>query len=783
MMLFASVLSVHAQTVSDSLSTEMLDQAVVSSVRVQKNAPFAVANVKRADLETFSKTGRELPFLFSYTPGVLAWSDNGTGVGTSYLRIRGAGDSRINVTIDGMPLNSPEDECVFWANMNSYSAMLESVQIQRGAGSSTSGDGAFGGSVSLRSKAMSYTPEIELNASYGSYNTFNLGTSFSTGLLRNHFVVEGGYHQSGTDGYLAGTSGRSGSYYAGAGWIGGSFIIKFRNIGNFEHTGQAWNGVVSGNDDLSLMDGTYGASTGIKGYADLYNAGLGKYNSLYEHLVTDSDGNFVKDAGGNYQTARYVMSDGSYWPQTTDNFTQNHSILSASWRISEHLKTSLSLRYTYGYGYYEEFRPQNKLSKFGLTFVKSDGGKLARTDFVRRKGLDQNTYGLAYNINYTDDSWDIIGGLALQRFKAGHFGYLTYISDPELSASLLSNGRYSYYDSDAFKGDYSGFVKATWHIYDHWDIFGDIQYRHVDYSTDGVNDKFIKRPDGTYANQVLDIDKKYDFLNPKAGVNYSNGAHRAYFSAAISHREPERNNFTDNGSYPAPEAERLTDLELGYQYGGKTWSAGANLYYMDYNNQFVQTGQVSDIGESLTTNIKYSYRAGIELTAGADICPWLRLDANAALSRNRILDFNEYAEDWDNGYSVIHYDNSTLAFSPSVIANGFASFHHENFQLVWHTSFVSRQYLDNTGSESRSLPAYSVSAINAEYTLHPQKYIKSVTMGLSLNNIFNAHYAAGGWTYSAIYASGGHPESSRYYQNGYFPMSGFSALGSITLRF
>lgn len=785
MMLLASVLAVHAQTAGDSLVVEQLDKAVVTAVRVQKNAPYAVANIEEKELNDFSKSGKELPFLFSRTPGILAWSENGAGTGTSYLRIRGAGDSRINVTIDGMPLNSPEDECVFWANMNSYSSFLGSVQIQRGVGSSTSGDGAFGGTVSLATKPLSYLPSVEVNASYGSFNTFNAGASFSTGLIHNHFIMEGAYHETDTDGYVHGTSGRSGSYYGALTWLGRNFILKYRNIGNFEHTGQAWNGVVAGNDDLSIMDGTYGTTTGIHSYADLYNAGLGRYNPLYEQLVTDADGNFVKDVEGKYQTARYNMNDGSLWPRTTDNFVQNHSILSAAWNISERWSTNLSMRYTYGYGYYEEFRPQNKLSKFGLSFTSADGTKVKRSDFVRRKGLDQDTYGLVYNLAYRDGRTEVLGGLSLQRFSGNHFGYLNYISNEELSASLLSDGDYKYYDSDARKDDYSGFVKATTRLWEHWNIFADLQYRYVTYRTDGINNKFIQFEDGTYINQRLDISEDYDFFNPKAGINFSSDGHRAYASVAISHREPERNNFTDNGSYPAPKAESLTDYELGYQYDGGSWHVGANLYYMDYRDQFVQTGQVSDIGEALTTNIAKSFRAGLELTADFDVTRWLNLSANAALSRNRILDFDEYAEDWDSesGYTVIHYDKSSLAFSPSTIANVFANLHFGDFSALWHSSYVSRQYLDNTANEDRSLPAYSLSGIDFGYTLHPRKFIKEVKFGLDLGNVFNGHYAANGWVYSAIYASGGHDNDKRYYQIGYIPMAGFTALGSVTLKF
>ena len=789
------VATVQAQeqqtTDSDSTRVERLQEVVVKGVRAQKNAPYAVENIRKGDLSTHAKTGRELPFLFAQTPGVTAWSENGLGTGTTYMRIRGAGDSRINVTLDGVPLNSPEDQCVFWANMNSYGTLLGSVQIQRGVGTSTNGDGAFGGTVALASATPLPTPSLEVTGSYGSYNTWNAGLNFSTGLLGRSVIIDGAYHETRTDGFIHGTSGRSGSYYGGLTWlVSDGFAIRYKNIGNFEKTGQAWNGVTAGDNNLSLMDGTYGAQTGIRTYKDMYEAGLGRYNSLYESLAYDADGNFARDAGGNYLTERYQMSNGSLWDKTTDNFWQNHNILSLAWKSGTNWTGTVSAHYTYGYGYYHEFRPNNKLSKFGLVMADDEGNNIKRTDFARKKGLSQNTYGFLGNVNYRDDRWDVIGGLSLQEFEGNHFGYLTYAAHPVV-AQLTDRccGRYKYYDSDARKLDGNAYVKAALQLGEQWSVFADMQYRHVSYETDGINDKFYDDASGYY-NQRLDIDKKYDFLNPKAGFSWQLDGHRAYGSVAMSHREPERNNFTDNGSYPAPKAEQVMDYELGYTYNGDCWRAGVNLYYMDYKDQFVQTGEVSDIGENLTTNIKDSYRMGIELKAGVDPTSWLTIEGNAALSKNQIKDFDEVVEDWDQGSRTIHYDNSTLAFSPSLLLNGFVNLHYRGWQATWHTNFVSRQYLDNTENTQRSLPCYSASSASVSYTLGKSqlsklkaKIFKEAIFGLNFNNVFNRRYAASGWVYSAICESYGHANDNRYYQIGFIPMAGFTMMGNVTLRF
>ena len=781
----AGVNAQNNNAVYDTTKFEVLNEVVISGVQIPQTAPFAVTNIDKSELNDFSKTGQELPFLFSKTPGIIAWSENGVGTGTTYMRLRGAGDSRINVTLDGVPLNSPEDQCVFWANMNSYGSLLGKVQIQRGVGASTNGDGAFGGTIQLSSATPSMVPSAEITGSYGSFNTLNFGLKASTGMLWNHLVIDGAYHETSTDGFIHGTSGRSGSYYGGATWMGKNFIIRYKNIGNFEKTGQAWNGVTAGDNNLSLMDGTYGATTGIKTYEDLYKVGLGQYNSLYEYLVTDENGDFVKDENGHYLTQRYQMNDGSFWDKTTDNFWQDHNFLSAAWEINEHWATTMTLHYTYGYGYYEEFRFNNKLSKFGMTYYDAEGNQVKKTDFVRKKGLRQDTYGLLWYTKYNSGKWNLISGLSLQNFQGNHFGYVTYIANQDVANQYLAQGDYQYYDSDASKFDGNVFAKATYNISNQWSVFGDLQYRHVNYVTTGINDKFYDDESGYY-NQPLDIHEIYHFFNPKGGLSWNLDNHHAYASVAMSHREPERNNFTDNGSYPFPKPEQLLDYELGYNYNGNIWQVGANLYYMDYTDQFVQTGAVSDIGEALTTNIKDSYRMGVELQAGVNATRWLTLEANATLSQNKIKDFDEVVEDWDNwdtGTQTIHYDNSTLAFSPSAILNGFITFHHKGFEATWHSNYISRMFLDNTENLDRSLPGYSTSNLSLGYSFKPKKVVKEALVRVNLNNVFNKHYAASGWVYSAICDSYGHPNDNRYYQIGYIPMAGFNVMGNLTLRF
>lgn len=524
------------QTKLDTTRVNNLNEVVVKAVRAPKSSPFAVENIKKTELERFASSGKELPMLFARTPGVLAWSENGVGTGTVYMRMRGAADSRINVTVDGVPLNSPEDQCVFWVNMNSYAALMGSAQIQRGVGASTNGDGAFGGSVSLATAAPSLKPTVEVTGSYGSFNTYRVGGNFSTGLLADHFIIDGSYHETNTDGYIHGTGGRSGSYYGGLTWLGDRFKLSYKNIGNFEHTGQAWNGVAAcnydGDTDLKAW--------GINSYKDMWKHGLGKFNSLYEELVIPMDDNWAADPTKPLTTERYKMRDGSYWKQTTDNFEQSHNILNFTWQPADmRWSHSVTAHYTYGYGYYTEFKKDTKLaSKFGINEMYEKNGELkpVKSDAIRKKGLTQNNYGALYNVNYKDALWDVMGGFSMQLFRCNHWGKVTYIADEALEKKYFTDGRYKYYDSDANKNDWSWFFKANRKFGNGWNWFLDMQMRYVNYNTDGLNDHFEQGADGNYKNQSIDINENYFFVNPKAGISYDANGHKAYASIAYANR-------------------------------------------------------------------------------------------------------------------------------------------------------------------------------------------------------------------------------------------------------
>lgn len=727
---------------ADSLLTEQLKEAVILTEATPRNSPFAVSRISREDIKEFSGGVQELPYLFSRTPGVISWGDNGLGTGTTYLRIRGSGDSRINVTLDGVPLNSPEDQCVFWANMNSYASFLGGVKIQRGVGSSSNGDGAFGGTVALTTKVPSSEFALNADFAYGSYNTTKGGLTLSSGLLGGKWILEGSYHHSYTDGYVHGTAGNSGSWMAAVSFLPApGWVIRYRNIGNYEHTGQAWNGVETGDD------GTF------QSYGQLYAAGLGRYNSLCE--------------------SRYLNDKGEWafkpFPQiTTDNFVQDHNILTATWDINDKWKSSATLHYTWGSGYYDNFIPNKSVSKFGLEPVVDENGKLVKkSDFVRKKGLTQNTAGMILNANRRSEKLELFFGLNAQYFNGDHYGYLTYIGNEALREAYAPDGKdYRYYSSAADKTDLSAYAKASWKIGAGFSLFADLQYRYVHYRIESI------------------ADKHYHFFNPKAGAEWRLGSHSAFASVAVSNREPERNNFTDNGSYDPPKPEKLIDYELGYSYSGRIFSGGLTMYYMDYRDQFIRTGELSDIGEALTTNISRSMRSGAEISATIRPLSWLDLEADAAFSANRLYDFDEVVDNWEGDPVRIHYDKSVISFSPAVVAGGGFRFHLAGAALRWRTSYVSRQYMDNSACIERSIPAYSTTDIDLSYTLKPSRCaIREARFGILAGNIFDSHHACGGWVYSAICESVGYTADKRYTEAGFVPSAGITLIGTVSLSF
>ncbi|MGM9758663.1 MAG: TonB-dependent receptor [Parabacteroides sp.] len=704
-----------------------LDEVVVSATKASKGTPVAYSDVTKEELKR-RNDGQGIPFLISQSPSVIMTSDAGNGVGYSSFRIRGTDANRINITMNGVPLNDSESHGVFWVNMTDIASSLENIQIQRGAGTSTNGAAAFGATVAMESEKPSPETYAEYAISAGSFGTVKHTVKGGTGLIHNHFAFDGRYSNVRSDGFIDRARARMSSYYASAAYYADNTLIKFQAFGNSEQTYQAWNGVPS-----YLLESNR------------------TYNSCGEYTEN---------------------GETKYYDNQTDNYWQHHYHLMATQRIGSLWDMALTLHYTDGNGYYEDYKAGAKFASYKLpNYVDSEGNTVKKTDLVRRKWLDNDFYGAIYSLNYHNESGlQMTFGAAANRYVGDHFGRVMWAK----LAQNLPQPDYEYYRNTGKKTDYNVFLKANYQFNSHFNGYLDLQYRGIDYSIEGSDDK---------AGDNLQIDKHWDFFNPKVGLNYTSGGHNAFASFAVAHREPNRDNFTEAGPNERPTSERLFDYEAGYTFQGKGFHVGANLYYMDYDNQLILTGKISEIGEALTSNIKDSYRMGLELTGGVQITDWLQWNANLTLSQNKINDFTEVIENYDadwnpigNGELEQYLGKTNIAFSPDIIANSLFDVQWKGFSASFSSQFVGRQYLDNTSAKSRSIDPYFVNNLRVGYLFKP-RFAKEIGLDVTINNLFNEKYETNGWVYSAMVGG------ERYTEDGYFTQAGTNVMARLTFRF
>ena len=706
-----------------------LDEVVI-------NAPVAqVTNnhvtLDRAQLNQ-SNTGQNLPYLLSSTPALIATSDDGLGVGYTYFRIRGTDHTRINMTVNDVPLNDSESQTVFWVNMADMSSSMSSIHVQRGVGTSTNGSASFGGSINMQtgdgyrvSDMDEGQSRFELSFNGGMYNTFREMVSAHLA-LPHHWQVNARFSKVNSDGFLYRTASDLYSYYGDLGWYGARTQLVARFFGGSEKTGMGWDGV------------DYNTAYGING-ADR------RYNPAGEYTTTAADG----------------TDSLAYYPNQTDNYAQQHAQLSINHRFNPQWSLSATAHYTHGAGYYEQYK-RKKLSYWGLPYSHKAYG-------MYRKQLDNHFFGGVLTAKYISEPLDLQFGGAANSYMGDHFGTLHYLED-----TLILPINYEYYRNDAKKIDANIYAKANWRIINRGQeklsLYADLQYRYVHYERNGVNDE-----------DMTDLPLKVDFhfFNPKAGLTYQNRGHLLSASFAIANREPSRNNYKENVLYDAatgdyvglPHAERLYDYELGYTYSHQRFALGANLYFMDYDNQLVLTGEYNDVGAYKTKNVKDSYRMGAELTAGIKITQWLRWDGNVVLSRNKILNYHQYVDLYDNqsDWNWVGQDSvvgtTTIAFSPSITVSSLFTVDIAGFTATVLTNVVGKQYLDNTQDENASLRAYSTTNLNLQYALPIEQWCQKnatmaaechhlplVTLLCQVNNMFNAKYANNGGAEASRFA-------------------------------
>lgn len=673
------------------------------------------STLKKSDIEK-QNFGQDLPFLLNFTPSVVVNSDAGAGVGYTGIRVRGSDQTRINTTLNGIPVNDAESQGVFWVNMPDLASSAQSISLQRGVGTSTNGAGAFGASLNIQTFSKpEEKPSAEINNSWGSFNTWKHTLQASTGLMSNNFVVDARLSQIKSDGFIDRAFSDLQGMYLSGGYYGENTTLRFNLMKGRERTYQAWFGV---REDILKENRTFNPYT-------------------YDNQV--------------------------------DNYNQNHYQFIIDHKISKHLSANVSLFYVRGFGYYEEFREKDAFSKYGLADVTIGDSTIAESNIIRRRWLDNHFYGTVFSLDYEKDSWNIIYGGGWNKYEGKHFGEIIWA---EIAAN--QNIRQRYYDNDAFKTDFNQFVKVAkdWQTANgKVSTFADLQYRFIDYSFLGFDQNL----------QSTQQEATFNFFNPKAGIDYAfaNGKHRVYTLWGIAHREPNRNDFVESTPASRPKAERLNNVEAGYQITGKKANFKANGFLMAYQNELILTGKLNDVGAYLRQNVANSQRLGLELEGNWQINKYFVWQANATLSQNKIREFVEFVDDFDNGGQIEQrYQNTDIAFSPRLIAaNQFIFKPTENLEIALLSKYVGKQYLDNTQNEARRLDAFLVNDTRVSYSYKPRKGVKVLQVSLLLNNIFNEQYEPNGYTFS--YFLGG----QRVWENYYYPQAGTNFLLNVGLKF
>lgn len=721
----------HAADQDSIAANRSLERVDILANRATRKSGTAFTNIGKEELQK-ENLGKDIPYLLSLTPSAITTSDAGTGIGYTTLRVRGTDATRINVTINGIPLNDSESHCLYWVNVPDLASSLKDVQVQRGAGTSTNGAGAFGASVNMMTDNASFTPSASFQGTYGSFNTHKETFRAATGLIGDHWTFDARLSNIGSDGYIDRATARMQSFFAQGAFYSGATSVKLLVFGGKEKTYHAWN---------------YASKEEMKQYGRTFNS-CGMY--------TDSEGNI------------------RFYENQNDIYSQLHSQLLLNHSFNAYWKLNAALHYTHGEGYYEEYKPGSNLTEYGLTSLSDEQGNPIPDDLIRRKQMDNDFLGAVAGAAYRRGPWDIAFGGAFNSYQGKHFGRVIWVQQYLGSLDPL----HPYYDSKAHKEDGNFYVKGSYDITSQLSVYADIQYRHIHYRIKGENDKYNPL---TGAMQTLNVDERFNFCNPKAGINWEvNTANRLYASFAVAQKEPTRNNYTEMRQDRLPRPERLLDYELGYQYQSRKAAIGVNLYFMNYKDQLILTGEVNEIGEALTDNIPRSYRAGVELTGSLQPTDWFRWDLNATWSRNRIIDFTETLYDGDMKPWVIHHGDTPIAFSPDWIANNRFTFSYRQWEASLTTQYVGSQYMSNAGQKDQMLDAYCVSNLSLSYTFRPRR-IKALTLGVTVYNLFNKEYENNG--YAGSYYETVNGQNIRQNYAGYAAQAGIHALGHLSLTF
>ncbi|HEX3008933.1 MAG TPA: TonB-dependent receptor [Bacteroidales bacterium] len=697
----------------------MADEVVVVATRANRNTPVAHTSLNHDDIKQQNQ-GQDIPYMLSLTPSLVTSSDAGAGIGYTSFRIRGTDLKRINVTVNGIPLNDPESHGVFWVDLPDIASSVENIQIQRGVGTSSVGAAAFGASINLQTFTLNKDPHGEINSAYGSFNTFKNTVTVGSGLINDHFTFDARVSKVTSDGYIDRASSDLKSLHLSAAYRDKKNIVRFNLITGLEETYQAWDGIP----------------------ADIL-----KTNRTYNYL------------GAYYDENNNVR----YYDNQVDHYQQDHYQLQYSREINNSLSFNTSFHYTMGKGYYEEFKEDANVLEYNLQkFYDND----SISDLVRRKWLDNDFYGFTYSLNYLKDKLSFNLGGGWNNYYGEHYGNVIW-------ARSFSNGNpnHQYYYSDGNKSDFNVFGKVGYQFTRSLNLFADVQYRHIDHEMDGEDDD----------HRDITQHHTFNFVNPKAGVNFTlNENNSLYGFWGSAQREPNRDDFVDaDPGRPLPVSEKMLDYELGYTFASTFVKANVNFYYMDYFDQLVNTGEINDVGAPVMTNVSRSYRQGVEISATVQPLKSLSWNGNLTLSRNKIRNYVDHIDIYElwPEQQLAELGETDISFSPSAVASSQIQYKPvEAILLSFNSKYVGKQFIDNTSNNDHVLNSYFVNdfRLNARFKISKLFNLETI---VSVNNLFNEEYETNAWGYQYI------KENKLKFDSNFYPQAGRNYMLSFILDF
>lgn len=732
-----------------AFSPYLSDEFTVVGTRIDKETPMVYSTLDKKQIAS-QNLGQDMPELLSTTPSVVFTSDAGNGVGYTYMRMRGSDQSNINVTINGVPLNDAESQQVFWVDLPDLSSSTEDIQVQRGVGTSTNGSGAFGGSVNLQTENISSDPYAEINLAYGSFNTIKSTFKVGTGILNKHWSMSGRGSIVQSDGYVDRSSAKLASYFGALQYSSAKTNVRLLAFGGGEITQQAWNGVPSVRLENDVQ--------GMEDYA-------------------------AASAWGPVHTENLLNSDRRYnyylYENEVDDYNQYHNQLHLNQEINHNLVLNVSAFYTKGKGFFEQYQYEenafddNAFSDYGIDDPIIGGDTITNANFIRKRWLDNDFYGTVFNLRYDKGRWDAVFGGSYTQYKGKHFGNVIWSS-----VATSYDAPFEYYSNNSIKNDFDFYAKANFDLNEMISFYGDLQFRHVDYSYLGIDNN------GNNLQQITDL----NFFNPKAGINAQlNPENRLFASFAVGNKEPNRDDYVVAPPNDKPEHQTLYDLEIGYTLAKRNFALDVVVYNMQYKNQLISTGQVNDVGEVVRTNVPNSYRRGVEVIFNYQPLNWLRWTLNATGSINKIENHVEYVDNWDTwGKDTLSLGTTDISFSPSIIVGSDIAFtlfektHKEDkkqrLTLNIISKYVGKQYLDNTSSDDRSIDPYFINDLRLNYSLE-HIGLRNITFIALVRNVLDVKYVSNGWVYK--YQSG----DTMNKLDGLFSQAGINYMLGVNIAF